>query len=254
MFKQVSFTCLIALWATALCAQGAPQTLSSALPLGESIMDKYIGATGGMAAYKALKNTVIKGAMDVPAMGIKANLTIYASEPNLTLQEMEIPGLGKMLEGVDGKVAWGFSSMTGPTIKTGKIAEAALNEAQFRAEDWKSKYVKVETVALETVEGEECYKVLLTPKAGEPLINHYSKSSGLLIKSETSSDTEMGKITIEILFKDYRKVGEMLMPFKMDQKGAGQAMTIAITDIKTNADLPKSTFEPPAEVKALMNK
>ncbi|MCL1894431.1 MAG: hypothetical protein FWG02_09395 [Holophagaceae bacterium] len=254
MYKSGLFICLLALSVPLLYAQEAPQATKVELPSGESIMDKYIEATGGIEAYKKIKNSVAKGTMMMPAMGISANLTIYSAEPNLQLQEAEIPGMGKMLEGVDGKIAWSYNPMSGPSIKTGKEGDTALLNAEFREENWRKKYSKIEALAIETVQGEECYKVQLTPNAGDPRTSYYSIKSGLLLKHEATTESEIGTITIEILVKDYKKVGELLMPHRMEQKVAGQELTIVMTEIKNNVDIPKSTFDPPAEVKALLNR
>lgn len=254
MYKTRLLACLLALGVPALFAQEAPQAASVALPSGESILDKHIEATGGIEAYKKLKNTVAKGTLSISAMGITASVTIYSAEPNLTLRETEFPGLGKMSEGVDGKIAWSNSPMTGPSIKSGKEGQLALNEAIFRDEEWRYKYSKAETLAIETVAGEECYKVKLTPRAGDPMTNYYSKKTALLVKIEGTVDTEMGTITAETLIKDYKKVGDILLPHRMEQKAAGMEAIVVITDAKVNADLPALLFEPPAEVKALISK
>jgi hypothetical protein len=64
----------------------------------------------------------------------------------------------------------------------------------------------------------------------------------------------MGNVTGEVISSDYRKVGEITLPFKLVNRVAGQSMTMAFSEVKVNQDIPRSTFEPPAEVKALINK
>jgi outer membrane lipoprotein-sorting protein len=229
-------------------AQDAP-----ALPSAESILDKSVEASGGKAAFAKVKNLTMKGSMDM--MGMKLNVTIYKAEPNLSLTEIEMPGMGKMLEGTDGTTAWSYNPMQGPSVKSGKAANEALFGADFREENWRERFTKVETLALETVEGEECYKVAITPKVGDhPMTNYYSKKSGLLIKTVATTSTDMGEITGEVLPKDYRKVGDLMMPFQIVNRAMGQSMTMTFSEIKVNVDIPKSTCEPPAEVKALIKK
>jgi len=256
MLKQVLFVSLMALGVSSLSAQDTKSQEEKAakaeLPSGESIMDKFIEATGGVDAHKKIKNTVARGTFDFVAMGIKADMTIYTSEPNLHLSEVEIPGMGKMLEGVDGKIAWGYSAMQGPTIKEGKEAEEALNNATFQDHDWRAKYSSAKTEGLETVEGEECYKVTVTPKAGNPRTHYYSKETCLLVRIDSTTETAMGVLSVETVNKDYREVDGVLVPFQIINSFAGQTMKMTLTEVKSNVDIPKSTFEPPEEVKALL--
>jgi len=236
------------------CKNAAPEIATAALPSGESIMEKFIEATGGREAHKKIKNTVAKGTFELGGMGIKADMTLYGAEPNLRLMEMEIPGMGKMAEGVDGAIAWSYSAMQGPSIKQGKELEEALIDAKFSDEDWRAKYTKVETTGIVTVEREECYKVIVTPKAGNPRTQYFSKATGLLLRTDSKSESPMGTIAVEAITKDYRVVDGVSVPFQIIQKAAGQTITIALKEVKNNTDIPKSTFDPPAEVKALLNK
>jgi len=222
------------------------------LPSGESILDRFYEVTGGVEAHKKIKNTVGKGTFELTGMGIRGNLTIYGAEPNFTLMEMDIPGLGKMSDGSDGKIAWSYSPIQGPSIKRGKVAEEALFNANFHDEDWRAKYTKVETQGIETIEGEACYKVVLMSRIGTVSTRYYSVSTGLLIRTDATQESEMGSVSSVVLNKDYRSVDGVLVPFQLIQKAAGQTMTITMTEIKNNADIPASIFELPAEVRALL--
>jgi len=173
------------------------------------------------------------------------------------LVEMEMPaGMGKVMQGFDGKTTWSYNPMMGPSVLTGKEADEMKNSFKFKENEWRSRYSKVETVGIETAEGEECYKVAVTTKGGSATAtNFYSVKSGLLIKSVVKSATEMGEIEIQILAKDYRKVGDLiLVPFQQITSMVGQTVVLTISEIKINTDIPPSTFEPPAEVKALIGK
>jgi outer membrane lipoprotein-sorting protein len=189
--------------------------------------------------------------MDMGMMGLSASLTLYTAEPNLMLMEINIPGLGKMINGCDGEIVWGLSPMSGPTIKEGQAAEESLDEATFHGYDWRAKYTDVKLEGMETIEGEECHKILATPKIGNPRTQYYSRSTGLLVRVDSVTQTEMGEFSGQTVNTDYRKVDGVMVPFKLIQKAAGQTMTMTFTEIKNNVDLPKSTFDPPDEIKAL---
>jgi outer membrane lipoprotein-sorting protein len=232
------------------------QTLKTEpLPSGESIMDKFVEATGGLKAHKAMKSMVIKGKFDMPAQGMSADLTIYKAAPNLSKTEIDMPmGLGKMLDGCDGKTAWSSSAMTGPMVKTGRAAEEALEGAKFDEHNWRDRYTAATTLGVEKACGEDCYKVELSRKAGGPHVQYFSKASGLALKMEAETETEMGAIQATVEFQDYRKVGGVTMPFKHVTSAGGQTMLMTYSDVQVNVDIPKSTFELPAVVRALLEK
>jgi len=257
MKRTLTFTCLMALLAIgspALLAQDKPAgAAKEALPSAESIFDKSIEATGGKDASKKMKNAVLKGSMEM--MGMLVELTAYIAEPNLVFSETSIPEMGKVQQGFDGKNAWSYNPMMGPSLLQGKEADAIKNSfSNVLVTDWKTKFSKAETIGVETAEGEECYKVAVTAKDGTQGVNFFSKKSGLLIRTDATAATEMGEMAVQIIFKDYRKVGDLVIPFQVITSTGGMSMPMTYSEIKINVDLPESTFEPPPEVKALLNK
>ncbi len=235
-------------FAAALCA-------ADDLPKGDALMDKYVQVTGGKAAYAKVKSEITTGEMTLGAMGIKGKMTSYSQAPDKRVVEINIDGIGKVVEGTDGKIAWSYSAMQGPRIKEGDEKDEALRQAKQNAEaEWREQFTKAETTGTDTVEGKTCYKVEVTPKTGKPQTRCYDKDSGLLVKMTMTSKTPMGEITVDSFPSDYRKEGELTVPHKVMTKLAGQEMGMTIDKVEHNATIPADKFEPPAEVKALINK
>jgi len=115
-----------------ICAAGALAAADD-LPKGEAILDKYIEVTGGKAAYAKLHSEISTGTMEMAAMGLKGTLTAYSAEPNRRLAEFTLPGIGKMLDGTNGDVAWATNPIQGPRIKEGDEKGQALLEGQFNS-------------------------------------------------------------------------------------------------------------------------
>ena len=112
---------------------------------GEAVVDNYVEVTGGAAAWGKLHNTVMKGSMAMPSMGIKGKVTIYAAEPNKLCESTDLAGVGKVIEGTDGTHAWTFSAMQGPQLKKGEELAESLREATFHKEaEWRSIYTSAE--------------------------------------------------------------------------------------------------------------
>lgn len=225
------------------------------LKTGDAVLDHYVEATGGAAAYGKVHNMVMKGTMAMPAAGIKGAITMYAAEPNKVGMVTELAGVGKIIEGSDGVNAWSFSSMQGPQIKKGDELNDSLREALFHKEtEWKSVYESAVLSGSEDVDGKPAYKVVMTPKSGKPETNYYEKGSGLLVRHQSIRITPMGEIPVDVSIGGYRKECGVKLPHTMTQTVAGQKINLEIDTIECNAELPGDAFQPPPEVKALMNK
>jgi len=237
-----------------LAAAGARLRAAEDLPKAETILDKSVEVTGGKAAFAKMHNTVITGSMELAAMGIKGTMVITEAEPDKSLAEIEIAGVGSIKQGYDGKTAWEINPMQGARIKDGDEMAAARLQAHFHKEAWHDDYKKVETVGSETVDGKDCYKLVLTPPEGNPITEYYDKKTGLLVKSALTLNTAMGEIATETLVSDYRKEGDLVVPHKIQQNAAGQEISITFDTIKYNVDLAKDKFDLPDEIKALVKK
>lgn len=234
------------------CA-GARATAADELPKAETIIDKSIEATGGKAAYQKIHSEIDTGSMSIN--GLTGKLTTYKAEPDKVLTEIEFQGLGKILQGSNGKVAWSNSAMQGPHVMEGEEKETTMLMARFDGDvNWRAIYPKADTVGVESVDGKDCYKVVLTPKAGKPMTRFYDKDSGLLLKTVMTTKNAMGEVTVESQLGDYRKEGDILRPHKISNKAAGQQFSITVDKVELNPEIPASRFDLPDEIQALLNK
>src|SRR5690242_1955488 len=103
----------IVLCAAVVLATGA-RLAADDLPKADTILDKYIEATGGKAAYEKNHTEVSTGSMEFVGKGIKGAISSYRAEPNKSYTEIDIAGIGKVKEGSDGTIAWSLSAMQGP--------------------------------------------------------------------------------------------------------------------------------------------
>jgi hypothetical protein len=104
------------------------------------------------------------------------------------------------------------------------------------------------------IDGELCYKVVLTPTEAPPETMYFQKKSGLAVKTVATMVSSMGEAPVEMLASDYKTLGGVMAFTKITQKVAGQEIVITIQDVKTNQPMAPDRFDPPAEVKALLTK
>ncbi len=237
---------LPALFAAALAAQTAP-------PKAEAILDKYVEVTGGKA-YQSIHNQVVSGRMELAGKGIGGRITIYRAEPDLSYTVTELPGVGRIEEGIGGGVAWSNSAIGGARIKSGIEKMQALRSAEFRGElNWRKLFRTAELAGEEDVNGKPGYKVVLTAEDGAQT-RYFDKATNLLIKMAMTVKSPMGNVPAETYLEDYRAENGILSSHKRTQRAAGQEIVITFESIRYNVDIPKDRFEIPAAVKALLAK
>lgn len=225
------------------------------LPSAESILDRYVQVTGGKQAYEKRKTEIAHGTVDFPALGIKGSMTRYAAQPDKYYYTVEIAAIGKMETGVNGAVAWENSAILGPRVKGGVERAEAIREGNMNATvNWRKLYPKVENAGIELIDGEECYKVIMTPDEGKPVIGYYQKKSGLQVKLSTVASTQMGDIPVEMIASDYKNFGGILEPAKVTQKAGPQEFTMTLDRVEVNPAIPPETFALPTEVRAIVDK
>jgi hypothetical protein len=225
-----------------------------ALPAAATILDRFVEVTGGKAVYEKRKTEIETSQLEFTALGLKGVLTAYSAEPGQHYSRLDLEGVGKVEMGVSGGVAWENNSISGPRVKTGEEKLQAQRDARINAPyHWREIYSKAETTGAEIVEGEDCYKVLLTPAEGNPVTMYFGKKSGLLKKNTVVATSPSGDIPAETIVSAYREFGGMLVPSKMTEKAVGQEFTITLDDMQVNRAIPPERFELPAEIKALLN-
>ncbi len=225
------------------------------LPKAEEILDKFVEVTGGKAAYEKVHNEKWTGTFEFLGKGIKGTITSYRAEPNRSFTIVELEGVGTIQDGTDGATAWQSSSLQGPRVKLGDERAISLREATLRGPlYWRKLYKHVETVGTETIDGQSCYKVVLTPEEGKPETQYFEKKSSLMVKMTMSMASPMGEIPSETVLSEYKADAGLLQPHKVQQKALGQEFLVTLDHVEYNVDIPNDRFDLPADVKAVTPK
>jgi hypothetical protein len=219
------------------------------LPKAETILEQFIEATGGRAAYDKLKNRTTKATIELAGAALKGTVSATHAEPNRLVTVTELGPVGKIVQGTDGNSAWFLSSVLGDRLLQGEEKAAFLHLAVFDKDTrWKELYEKAECTGIEDVNGKPAYRVVLTPKSGKPVTRYFDKVSHLGVKESMTQVSAMGEITVEFYPSDYKKVDGILMPFAVTQTVLGQTIEMKMTEVHHNVDLPADTFKMPVSL------
>ncbi len=232
----------------------APPARGDDLPRAETVLEDYVKATGGKAAYEKLKNRTAKGTIEIAGAGIKGTVKFIQAAPNRMLMAMDLGQL-QFTQATDGKTAWLVSPALGDRLIEGDEKEQFLQDAEFNDEiHWRDRYTKMECTGVEDVNGKPAYKLVLTPKVGKPLTKYYDKETHLQVKEVKTIIGPNGEMTSEQYESDYRKADGILVPFALTQKQEGQTIEFKLTEMKHNVDLPADTFKVPVALEPALEK
>jgi hypothetical protein len=215
----------------------------------DAVISRYLDAIGGKAALAKVHSRVMKGSFNMPAMGMSAKMEIYIEPPDKYLSFIDFEGMSPAYSGVNGDTAWEINPMSGPRIFSGAEKMANLRRAQIDPLlNWKANYVKVEVGDDAQIQGKPCTKLMLTDGDGSTTTVYFDKETGLISRREDS----VGGQTIQSDVSDYRKVGDVLAPYKLNVSTAQFGFEVTVDSIEDNVDIPSDKFDLPPDIKALM--
>ena len=201
------------------------------LPTVDQILNHYLEATGGRAAFEKLTSRVSKGTVELPGTGLNARIEMYEEAPNKSSSLIDIDGLGTTQSTFDGITSWVQDPMQGYVKVEG--AELQKREYDFRREQrLKELYPDLVVVGKEKVGERDAY-VLQSPSAQRPGAARwfFDAESGLLLRENN------------LYYEDYRAVDGVKLPFTLrDDSGRGFGAVIHLDEIKHNVAIDQSKF------------
>lgn len=234
----------------------APKT-DEKLPTGKEVLAKYVEVTGGKAAYEKIKTRVSEGTFELKPMGMKGTLKMFQQAPGSMSLAIEIEGMGTIVQGNDGKHAWGSDPMQGARLLDGKELEESNRQAQLAAELQPDIiYKSIECVGIEKIGDIDCYKVEMVTKGDSKRTSYYSKADGLLVRLDMTIDSPMGEVKATTTMDDYRDVDGMKVAYKAIMAisaGAKIEQIMTFTKISHNIEVPAASFNPPKDVQDLID-
>lgn len=225
------------------------------LPDGAEVVDRYLEATGGAEAYARVRTYRAVATIEYVGKPLRGTLRVAQAMPDRSYTLMEFPGVDQVESGTADGVAWERSKKRGARIKTGVEREQALREASPQARlRWRDYYQSAACTGVEMVEGNPCFRVVMTPKEGKPETRYYDQNTGLLLRVTRVIATPMGETVSESRFTNYRPADGILTPHSLTQTIFNSVISTQIQMVQVNAEIPEAQFALPAEVKLLLEK
>jgi photosynthetic reaction center cytochrome c subunit len=253
-------------------------TPAPGLPSPESILDKYIQASGGTQRLAALTSIDAKGtSVGFGGFGGGGAVEIAAKAPDkratIILFKAET-GRGDQIRTYDGRTGWvrtplnvlGEYQLIGgdldgarfdaqlsfpgqikqilTNLKTGQpttVTDLQMSQSQAAVQAASQKNAAAKTYNVDVVQG--------TGPRGLLVTLFFDKQSGLLMRELRYSETPIGRVPTEIDFTDYRDVNGFKFPFRIAYVWLDGRDSIVLDDIKTNVPIDEAKFGRPAPLK-----
>jgi hypothetical protein len=237
--------------AQAAAAAPAARDLASA----EAVLEAAIAASGGRDRLAKLRSLRQTGTFELVGLSVKGTFVAIGAAPRSMRTTVELAGMGTIEQGVVGDVAWELSQMMGARILAGAEAAHMLREATFNADlVWADLYPKAVLAGVVDHGGAPAYKLVLTAADGAEQTRYYGKAPVRLLATEAIVTTQMGKVPTTTRLSDWREVGGLTYPFRIEQTQVGQRILIAIDRVELDVALEPAAFALPAKIEALRAK
>lgn len=220
--KKIILTLIIfPLWGTGGFAQTAKE-----------IIDKNIELSGGLANWKRLNSVVLSGNVTL-GINDKFPITIYQQRPNLTKTTIVIDKKENTIEGFDGKKGYAMNYAANKIQENPDYVPEGF-DSDFM--DWENKGFTAKYLGKEKAGSTNCHKIELS-KNSEKTYYYFSVSDFMLLKEEKKDET--------LIYSDYRKIGNLQFPFRIESSSATKDSdyVILLYKIETNKTLPANTFK-----------
>lgn len=215
----------------------------------DDIVNNYITATGGHAAWQKTRTIITQGTYDYG--GIVFPFTTYSKRPDK--YKVVVPLKGKYFaQSFDGNAGWKIDAFKGDSKKTplrGAAARNMTNEADVELEppfiDYQQKGHQLMLDGQDSVAGERCFKVMLHRKNGQAETYYFDATRYLLLrKMAPAKNAELDGALLQTDYSNYKKVGGLLLPFKAVSKTGPQTiLTVVVTKVQLNKPVADSIFK-----------
>jgi hypothetical protein len=245
----------VVLLAGALSSTGAwARAPQDALPAARDVIARHVTAIGGETAFRAVRSVHAKGRLEIPAQGIGGDFELFAARPARLLYRAVIPGIGRIESGYNGTIGWALSPISGPELLTGRQLSEAADDAWFDGPLHGPDHMRAaETLGKVEFDGHQAYKLRVTLTSGQDEIEYFDTDSGFQLGSEASRATPQGIVPTVNVTRNYRKFGALMQATTFVQRALGLEQVVTITSCEYDT-VTDATFDPPADVRALVGR
>ncbi|HTB13936.1 MAG TPA: hypothetical protein VK752_20315 [Bryobacteraceae bacterium] len=219
------------------------------LPSAETILDRYIEATGGQARYDRVQNEIRH--MTVTVSGQSTQILVYRSRSGEMHQIANGPN-GKTELGVKNGIAWSRAGDVAHVLETGEELAQALQAADLLSDGhWRQYYKFTKTVRTDALDDAPCYVLEVVPFVGAPHTLWFNQKTGMAVKEVAPLREGLDG---EATTVEYFEPGGIKIARVVNTGVNGLSFTTVVDDVKYNQPIPDAIFALPSDIERLLKK
>ena len=229
----------------AALAMGSPPVAAEITPEAQRVVDRYLEAIGGRAAFDAVE--AVHGRGRVEAFGFTGEIETWTVRPDKRASRMALGPLA-IQQGFDGETAWRTDPSGKVLVLDGLDLERSIASAWFDANRWLEPDQAGGRVSIaDAVEDAEGYDVLAVESpGGETRRVWVHRESGLIHRIVSTSDQR----TVTNNLSEYRDFGAVKFPTVARTSIQGMPandVVITFESLEVNGDMSGAPFGVPGD-------
>ena len=222
----------------------------------ETVLEKYFNAIGGKENFENIKD--MTQVMKTSMMGMEITLTSYQKAPHYLRIETGMGGNVMSTQLFNGEKAVVTSPMGKQEFTEGPEFEMMKMQAIMNMEmNYKDYGIAKTLEGIESVDGNDAYKVEVVTPQGQKTYEYYDVDSGLKIRTESAQGVAKISDYREVMVREGEKpsffgrlfgkkaIGPVVLkfPHRIEQQAGPQTLDMEIVEILIDTNLDDSKFE-----------
>jgi hypothetical protein len=217
---------------------------SKAIPNGvtvSAVLDQFFKASGGKDKMEAVKSLNMNANVKIDGVPIPLTANLKTMVPNKESMEMSAGAMGVLMsQKWNGKQGYQTQQGQRKELTDAEIAEKKSSRSIFPELDYTKENAALESIV--SVEGNDNYLMKVT-KNDKTESRYYDVVTGLLTKTESSSEVQGKKIINTVMYSNYQEVDGLQLPFVNIIKAGPQNLVINMTTIQVNEGVKDADFD-----------
>jgi len=248
-FRYVSTTLLLLMSAPVGATPDAGPVVAPPPPppprSADAIINDAVKATGGDAPWKSHRSMETTTIIEYAKMGITGTRIQTITSRNKSLATTNIPNVGEVREGTNGRVIWSEDPVNGLRLLNGAEAAQFKLESTWNLErNFKKVFSKI-AVKADTEGGRALECLELTPSIGQPLTTCYDAETHLQVSQKGIAATPQGDVPFTSRIKSWKEFGGLKLPELVEMTTGPIEFSARVTNVAFDKPVDDKRFEVP---------
>jgi hypothetical protein len=211
----------------------------------DAIIADAVKATGGDAPWKSHRSMETTTTIEYAKMGITGTRIQTITSRNKSLAITNIPNVGEVREGTNGRVIWSEDPVNGLRLLSGAEAAQFKLESTWNLErNLKRLFSKI-AVKADTEGGRALECLELTPSIGQPLTTCYDAETHLQVSQKGIAATPQGDVPFTSRIKSWKEFGGIKLPELVEMTTGPIEFAARLTNVAFDKPVDDKRFEVP---------